>query len=132
LERLCFKIPWARSDFEKDIGENILASYLIAETNGQLVGYAGIWVVIDEGHITNIAVHPDWRGGGVATMLLMELLETARRKGAKRFTLEMRVSNANAGALYEKFGFRTVGYRKGYYQDTGEDAAIMWLHDAEE
>ncbi|MDR2157141.1 MAG: ribosomal protein S18-alanine N-acetyltransferase [Clostridiales Family XIII bacterium] len=129
LERICFATPWARSDLEKDIGENILASYMIAESADRLIGYAGIWVVIDEGHITNVAVHPDWRGQGVATMLLSELLETARRKGAKNFTLEARASNATAIALYEKFGFRTVGYRRQYYADNGEDAAIMWLKE---
>jgi ribosomal-protein-alanine N-acetyltransferase len=131
LDRVCFRTPWARNDFEKEFTENILASYLIAESGGRLIGYAGIWVVSDEGHITNIAVHPDWRDGGIATMLLQELLRIARGKGAARFTLEVRVSNEHALALYGKFGFRTAGYRKAYYADTGEDAAIMWLYDGE-
>jgi ribosomal-protein-alanine N-acetyltransferase len=129
LDGLCFGTPWARSDFEKDIGDNILAAYMVAETGKQLIGYAGIWVVVGEGHLTNVAVHPDWRDQGVATMLLAELLKAARQKGAERFTLEVRPSNARAVALYEKFGFHTVGYRKGYYGDNGEDAAIMWLHE---
>jgi ribosomal-protein-alanine N-acetyltransferase len=131
LEQLSFVVPWAYSDFEREIGENILASYMIAETKDLLIGYAGLWVVLDEGHITNIAVHPEWRGAGVATMLITELLKTARGKGANRFTLEVRVNNEPAISLYKKFGFRVEGYRKKYYKDTGEDAAIMWLYDAE-
>jgi ribosomal-protein-alanine N-acetyltransferase len=132
LERLCFASPWSKNDLEKDICENILASYMVAESRGILIGYAGVWVVTDEGHITNVAVHPDWRNGGVATMLLSQLLETARQKGARRFTLEVNVSNEKAAALYEKFGFRVEGFRKGYYRDTGDDAAIMWLYERDE
>jgi ribosomal-protein-alanine N-acetyltransferase len=132
LDRICFAAPWTRGDFEKEVGQNILATYMVAESGGQLIGYAGIWVVIDEGHITNVAIHPDRRDQGIATMLLSELLEAARQMGARRFTLEVRPSNASAVALYEKFGFRTKGYRKGYYGDNGEDAAIMWLFEDED
>jgi ribosomal-protein-alanine N-acetyltransferase len=131
LDRLCFATSWARSEFEREIGQNSLATYMVAESGGQLIGYAGIWVVVNEGHLTNIAIHHDWRTQGIATMLLAELLAVARQKGAERFTLEVRPSNANAVALYEKFGFRTAGYRKGYYGDNGEDAAIMWLYEDE-
>ncbi|MDR2610639.1 MAG: ribosomal protein S18-alanine N-acetyltransferase [Clostridiales Family XIII bacterium] len=91
-----------------------------------LVGYAGLWVVLDEGHITNVAVDPDYRRQGIAAMLLLKLLEAAREKGAKRFTLEVKRSNAAAIALYERFGFRAAGSRKGYYEEDGEDAVIMW------
>jgi ribosomal-protein-alanine N-acetyltransferase len=128
VEQLSFAKPWTREDFERDIGGNILATYMLAETNRQVIAYAGIWVVIDEGHITNVAVHPDWRDQGVATMVVLSLLDAARDKGATRFTLEVRTSNAPAIKLYEKFGFRTVGYRKHYYEN-GEDAAIMWKYD---
>ncbi|MDR0852705.1 MAG: ribosomal protein S18-alanine N-acetyltransferase [Clostridiales Family XIII bacterium] len=128
VEKRSFPKPWSREDFEKDICDNILATYVLAETRKEVIGYAGIWVVIDEGHITNVAVHPDWRDQGIATMIILSMLDAAREKGATRFTLEVRTSNAPAIALYEKFGFRAVGIRKKYYEN-GEDAAIMWKYD---
>ena len=127
IEKNCFPVPWARADFEKDIGENILATYIVAETDNKIVAYAGIWVVLDEGHITNIGVLPEYRNEGIATMVVMDLIKNAREKGANRFTLEVRPSNEKAIALYQKFGFKPVGYRKGYYADNKEDAMIMWL-----
>ena len=132
LEKICFPTPWSRAAFEKDIVENILATYMVAIADDKLVGYAGMWVVLDEGHITNIGVHPDYRHEGIATMVIMELIAAAREKGAKRFTLEVRPSNANAIALYRKFGFIPVGYRKEYYEDDKEDAMVMWLYDNDE
>ena len=132
LEKICFPTPWSREDFSKDIGENILATYMVAVADNKLVAYAGIWVVVDEGHVTNVGVHPDYRNEGIATMLFMELIAAAREKGASRFTLEVRPSNDSAIALYEKFGFITVGYRKEYYADNKEDALIMWLYEEED
>jgi ribosomal-protein-alanine N-acetyltransferase len=140
VEQRCFTLPWSREDLANDATENILAVYYVAEAFGresdpatkrepQIVGYAGLWVVLDEGHITNVAVDPDYRRQGVAAMLLLQLLEAARKKGAKRFTLEARHSNKAAIALYERFGFRIVGYRPGYYADNHEDAVIMWTED---
>jgi ribosomal-protein-alanine N-acetyltransferase len=99
------------------------------ESNDKLVAYGGIWVVLDEGHIMNIAVHPDYRRGGLASMILLEMLKGAREKGATRFTLEVRKSNEPAIALYERFGFKKAGYRKGYYKEENEDALIMWKID---
>jgi ribosomal-protein-alanine N-acetyltransferase len=129
LEHMCFSHPWPRADIERDIADNILAVYMTAETgdNG-VIAYAGLWVVVDEAHITNVAVHPDWRGKGIASMLLLSLLDAARDKGAVRHTLEVRVGNAEAIALYEKLGFRIVGRREKYYENS-EDAAIMWRYD---
>jgi ribosomal-protein-alanine N-acetyltransferase len=129
LEKICFQTPWSRADFERDISENILATYMVAYHKEQLVAYAGIWVVLDEGHITNVAVHPDFRNQGIATMILVELLNRAREKGATRFTLEVSTKNDLAIALYEKFGFRNAGCRKEYYEGTKEDAMIMWLYE---
>lgn len=141
VETACFPLPWSRGDLKKDATENILAVYLVAEAakglagnaNGghEIAGYAGVWVVLDEGHITNVAVHPDHRRKGVAAMLLLQLLEAAREKGAKRFTLEVKRTNEAAIALYERYGFRIVGYRKGYYREDGEDAAVMWREPRE-
>ncbi|MDR1068697.1 MAG: ribosomal protein S18-alanine N-acetyltransferase [Clostridiales Family XIII bacterium] len=139
VERACFPLPWSRDDLKKDATENILAVYLVAEAasgsagNGgnEIAGYAGVWVVLDEGHITNVAVHPDRRRQGVAAMLLLQLLEAAREKGAERFTLEVKRTNEAAISLYERYGFRITDYRKGYYREDGEDAAIMWREPRE-
>ncbi len=126
LDKLCFTLPWDRSSFEFEIKENLKAIYLVADYNGKIIGYAGIWVILDEGHITNIAVHPDFRNRGLGTRLLSELIELSERRGAKRHTLEVRVSNHTAISLYNKFGFETAGKREKYYEDTNEDALILW------
>jgi ribosomal-protein-alanine N-acetyltransferase len=134
LERICFAHPWSEADIERDVGENILATYMVClAVSGDeefIVAYAGIWNVADEGHVTNVAVHPDHRRKGVATMVVDNLLQAAREKGGRRFTLEVRRSNQAAIDLYEKFGFKGVGYRMGYYSENGEDALIMWLLDS--
>jgi len=98
---------------------------------GLLIGYAGLWAIEDEGHITNVAVHPDYRRMHLGSILVDMLIAQTRLEGLKRFTLEVRVSNQAAIALYEKFGFVSAGIRKGYYEDNNEDAMIMWL-EAEE
>jgi ribosomal-protein-alanine N-acetyltransferase len=132
VEQACFELPWSRDDLAKDATENILSIYFVAEATdaesreSTVIGYAGLWVVLDEGHITNVAVDSDYRRQGVAAMLLLSMFEAAREKGAKRFTLEVKRTNEAAIRLYEKFGFSIAGYRKGYYKEDGEDAAIMW------
>ncbi|NLY71684.1 MAG: ribosomal protein S18-alanine N-acetyltransferase [Clostridiales bacterium] len=126
LDKLCFTLPWDRSSFEFEIKENLKAIYLVADYNGKIIGYAGIWVILDEGHITNIAVHPDFRNRGLGTRLLSELIELSERRGAKRHTLEVSVANHSAISLYNKFGFETAGKREKYYEDTNEDALILW------
>ena len=127
LDALCFAVPWSRNSFQEELTRNRLARYLIAESEtGEPIGYAGIWLIMDEGHITNIAVHPSFRGQGVGTQLLQSLLELAETAGAVRQTLEVRPSNCAALRLYGKFGFREEGRRKEYYEDNGEDALILW------
>jgi ribosomal-protein-alanine N-acetyltransferase len=132
LEKKCFPTPWSRADILRDLSENPLAFYVVAERNEDIVGYAGLWTVLDEGHITNIAVAPEERRGGIALMLLSELFRAAKERGVSRYTLEVRQSNAIAIHLYQKLGFQVAGYRKGYYADNNEDAAIMWLTMNEE
>lgn len=130
LDQICFETPWSREDFRKELCENKLALYLVATWDDEVIGYAGLWCVVDEGHITNVAVHPDYRKRGVGKKLINWLLNDAKTmNGVKNFTLEVRVSNSAAIHLYENFGFKEVGLRKEYYSHNKEDAAIMWRID---
>jgi ribosomal-protein-alanine N-acetyltransferase len=126
MDILCFTIPWSEESFEKEIKENNLAFYIVAEIGGRLVGYAGLWRVANEGHITNVAVHPDFRRRGIGEALVSVLLSHTIKNGIRSHTLEVRASNEPAISLYSKFGFEPAGLRKNYYEDNGEDAVIMW------
>jgi ribosomal-protein-alanine N-acetyltransferase len=126
MDILCFSAPWSEESFEKEIRENRLAFYIVAEINGIMVGYAGLWCIVDEGHITNVAVHPDFRRRGIGEALVSVLLDHTVRNGILSHTLEVRASNEAAITLYSKFGFQPAGFRKNYYEDNGEDAIIMW------
>jgi ribosomal-protein-alanine N-acetyltransferase len=126
IENLCFKIPWSRKSIEDEIIHNKLAIYFCAVHNGRAVGYCGMWQVIDEGYITNIAVHPEFRNCGIGSMLMDALIKEAEAQGIKALTLEVRKSNLKAQALYRKYGFEGTGARKRYYADNNEDAVIMW------
>ncbi|MDF3002031.1 MAG: rimI [Bacillota bacterium] len=126
MDVLCFSAPWSEASFEKEIRENHLAFYIVAEIDGILAGYAGLWCIVDEGHITNVAVHPDWRRRHIGEALVSVLLEHTINNGIKSHTLEVRASNEPAISLYKKFGFQPAGMRKNYYEDNGEDAIIMW------
>ena len=126
IDEICFSSPWSEKSFTDEIVNNKIAMYLVAEVDSKVVGYAGLWVILEEGHITNVAVHPDFRGKGLAKKLLTELLATAEEAGANIYTLEVRATNESAIALYESFNFKSVGLRKKYYEDNGEDAVIMW------
>jgi ribosomal-protein-alanine N-acetyltransferase len=126
MDKICFNLPWSEASFFEEIVNNKVAKYFVAEVSGKMVGYAGLWVVLDEGHITNIAVHPEFRRKGIAKALICKMMSAAEDAGATVFTLEVRALNKSAIALYEQFNFKIVGLRKNYYQDNGEDAAIMW------
>ncbi len=128
VENLSFKIPWSRQAFVDEITTNNMAMYFVALCNGQVIGYGGMWKIFDEGHITNIAVHPEFRRCGAASVIIEKILEVSGEKGVKSLTLEVRKSNIAAQNLYQKYGFKPEGIRKGYYSDTGEDALIMWKH----
>lgn len=128
LEQICFKDPWSRESVREEIEDNNLALYIVAEINGSVVGYAGIWWIVDEGHITNVAVSPEYRGKHIGEAIIATMLEVAREEGINKFTLEVRVSNEPAKNLYSKFGFEGVGVRPKYYKDN-EDALIMWLEE---
>jgi len=126
MDILCFSAPWSEASFENEIKENHLAFYIVAEIGGQMVGYAGLWCIVDEGHITNVAVHPDFRRKGIGEALVSVLLSHTIQNGVTSHTLEVRESNIAAISLYTRFGFQPAGLRKNYYEDNGEDAIIMW------
>lgn len=125
VERLSYPTPWSRRAFISELTENAYAHYLVARSQGQVVGYIGMWLILDECHITNVAVHPAWRRRGIGRLLLQSAIEFAEAAGGKRITLEVRRTNLVAQHLYQSFGFRSVGIRRGYYTDNHEDAFIM-------
>jgi ribosomal-protein-alanine N-acetyltransferase len=125
IERLSFSSPWPAYAFEQELTGNRLAHYVVARSGGRVVGFAGIWLMVDEAHVTTFGVHPDHRRRGVGRRLLLRLAELAIELGSARLTLEVRVSNTAAQALYQAFGFRVAGRRIAYYSDDGEDAVVM-------
>ena len=125
IEEATFARPWSRESFRQELERNVAARYLVAETKGKVVGYAGAWVILDESHITNIAVLEDFRGRGIGKQLTEALLQYLSNLGACYATLEVRVSNERAQNLYKSLGFVSVGKRKRYYEDNGEDAFLM-------
>lgn len=126
IEVESFTSPWSREAFLKEINENKLAYYLIAKIGREIVGYAGMWLILDEAHITNIGVKNKYRGLGAGNSLLEGLVQVCKIKEIEAMTLEVRKSNDIAKNLYKKFGFLEYGIRPRYYEDTGEDAIIMW------
>lgn len=127
VERRAFTAPWSRQAFLTELLDNHFARYIVAEANHRIVGYAGVWLIVDEGHITNIAVDPDFRGIHLGESLLRALMAVCGANGGRRMTLEVRVSNDVAQNLYRKLGFTVAGMRRGYYTDNREDALIMWV-----
>jgi ribosomal-protein-alanine N-acetyltransferase len=125
IERASFSVPWPDDAYRNELLTNRLASYLVARAGDEIVGFGGLWVMVDEAHITTFAVHPRWRRRGVGEWLLLGLLDRAVERRAREATLEVRLSNMPARRLYEKYGFRPVGIRPRYYSDNGEDALIM-------
>ena len=126
IERASFTMPWSRGAFLYEMQQNRVARCWVARDETLRVsGYLCLWEVADEIHITNVAVRPDLRRQGIARSLLRTVLDDARERRFKLVVLEVRPSNQHAVTLYESFGFRVVGRRRGYYYDTGEDALVM-------
>ena len=125
IERASFTTPWPPEAYRSELQTNKLASYLVVRADDQLVGYGGIWLMVDEAHITTFAIDPRWRRRHLAARLLLALLDVAIVRQAREATLEVRLSNLAARRLYERFGFRPVGLRPRYYSDDDEDALIM-------
>nr|WP_249730649.1 ribosomal protein S18-alanine N-acetyltransferase [Paenibacillus sp. J2TS4] len=126
IEEESFTTPWTAGAFYNELVNNHFARYMVMEYNGEVAGYAGMWLIMDEAHVTNIAVREKFRGFKLGQRLVVELKKTAGYLGASRMTLEVRESNEIARNLYRKLGFEASGVRKGYYSDNNEDAIIMW------
>lgn len=126
IERESFAAPWSQEAFRTELTQNHFARYMVMERDGIILGYGGMWLIVDEAHVTNIAVREPYRGQGLGERLLREMMRTAAWLGARRMTLEVRVSNDRAQSLYRKLGFCGSGLRPGYYSDNHEDALIMW------
>ena len=125
IEQASFATPWPENAYRSELMTNRLASYLVGRIDDTIVGYGGMWLMVDEAHITTFAVHPAWRRRRIGERLLLAFLDLARDRHAREATLEVRLSNLAARRLYEKYGFRPVGLRPRYYSDNGEDALIM-------
>ena len=125
IEQASFSTPWPSDAYRSELMTNRLASYLVARMDGRIVGYGGMWLMVDEAHITTFAIHPGWRRQRIGERLLLAFLDLARDRHAREATLEVRLSNLAARRLYEKYGFRPVGLRPRYYSDNNEDALIM-------
>lgn len=126
IEENSFSIPWTRNAFVTELKKNKLAKYCVVVVDGNVAAYGGMWLVVDEAHITNIAVHPKYRGKGIGKKIVEGLISEGQKINIYRMTLEVRRSNLTAQGLYRKLGFAPCGIRPGYYQDNGEDALIMW------
>jgi ribosomal-protein-alanine N-acetyltransferase len=131
IEMLSFTTPWSRYAFIHEI-EFPGSVFKVIKIEGKLVGYGGFWHIVDEAHISNIAIHPEYRRREFGRKLLVHLLELAVERRATKATLEVRRSNTAAQRLYGSFGFDVIAVRKNYYSDEGEDALIMWNEDIAE
>jgi [ribosomal protein S18]-alanine N-acetyltransferase len=129
IEQQVYPKPWTFGLFLSELGQRSTRLYLVARVGHRIVGYLGLLRNIDEGHITNVAVDPEWQGHGIATRLLATAGRAASLRGCRSLTLEVRVSNDRAQQLYRRFGFAPAGVRKAYYPDNREDAIIMWAND---
>ena len=128
VEKQCFTLPWSREAFYNEIHQNRFAHYLILEEDNKVIGYCGAWLVVDEAHITNIAVLPAYQGRGLGKVLLSSMIKECMLQAIKRMTLEVRESNLVAQSLYKKLGFVEGAIRKNYYSDNQEDAIVMWVN----
>ncbi|KWU58485.1 MULTISPECIES: ribosomal protein S18-alanine N-acetyltransferase [Priestia] len=128
IEEKSFTTPWSSEAFQNELTNNQFSTYIVMEEGENIIGYCGTWIVIDEAHVTNIALLPDYRGKGLGELLLRNVMDVLRKLGATSMTLEVRVSNHIAQSLYQKLGFKPGGIRKNYYSDNNEDALVMWVN----
>lgn len=131
IERIVYPRPWSAALFFSEISQRSTRHYVVAHVGKTLVGYGGLLCQHDEGHITTLAVHPEWQHRRIAARVLLDLATEARARDMRSLALEVRVANWPAQRLYSWFGFRPVGVRKNYYSETGEDALVMWVEDVQ-
>jgi ribosomal-protein-alanine N-acetyltransferase len=129
IEEQVYPRPWSTSLFLSELALRASRAYFVALVARQVVGYAGLMMTLDDGHVTTIAVDPRWHRQKIGTRLLLALAREAGARGARNLTLEVRMSNRGAQELYRRFGFVPAGVRKNYYQETNEDALVMWSND---
>jgi ribosomal-protein-alanine N-acetyltransferase len=126
IESQSFQSAWPPNAFQNELRDNKLAHYFVGRLDGKIVAYGGIWVILEDSHVTTIAVHPDYRGQRLGEEMLVHLLDEAIERGASWITLEVRETNDVAQKLYRKYGFTVVSTRRGYYSDNNESALVMW------
>ena len=126
IESVSFSTAWPANAFHNELSENKLAHYYVGSLDGKVVAYGGIWVILEDSHITTIAVQPEYRGRGLGEQMLTHLLDEALGRGACWITLEVRETNEVAQRLYRKYGFTNVSVRRAYYSDNNENAVVMW------
>lgn len=131
IEQQVYPTPWSLGLFMSELGFGPSRVYVVARVGSRVVGYGGLMLVVDDGHITTLAVDPSWHRHRVGTRLLLTLTQAAIERGAKNLTLEVRMGNDAAQGLYRAFGFAPAGVRKGYYAESREDALIMWANDVD-
>lgn len=127
IEQASFSSPWSPTAFISELRDNEYARYFCLEHEGEIIGYMGLWFILEEGHITNVAIAPGFRGKRRGEVLMRSVILMMAKEGMERMTLEVRASNMPAQRLYGRLGFIKAGVRKGYYSDNREDAFIMWL-----
>ncbi len=126
IERESFATTWPSDAFFAELSSNKVAHYFVGRLGERIVAYGGIWVILEDSHVTTIAVDPNFRGRKLGEAILVHVIDEAIERGAAWMTLEVRESNEAAQRLYRKYGFTTVTVRKGYYSDTDENALVMW------
>ena len=131
IEQQVYPRPWSSSLFLSELALRATRAYYVARVGRELVGYAGLMMTLDEGHVTTIAVDPRRHRAKIGTRLLLVLARDAIARGATALTLEVRMSNTGAQDMYRRFGFEPVGVRKNYYQEVNEDALVMWAHEVD-
>ena len=129
IEEECYPRPWSATVFLSELSQRRSRRYTVGSIGPLVVGYCGLMVVDEDGHVTTLSVDPPWQHRGVGTVLLLDQARAAPALGVRHLTLEVRASNAPAQVLYRRFGFAPVGVRRNYYEETGEDAIVMWARD---
>ncbi len=126
IEEDSFSVPWSKDSFVQEIRFNRLANYWVMKLDDEVIGYGGCWFVIDEAHVTNIAIHKKYRGNGYGKMLVLAMMKDVQKQGIKAIGLEVRKSNEIARTMYESMGFKMERVRKNYYDSPKEDALVLW------